>query len=201
MLAIIPCCGFGTRVKMKPNESKEMLLDSSGKPIINYSLKLCKKYNLDPLFLVRKEKQDLINYLKKKKVKYLIMEPGNEWSQTIYNSKEHWDEKNILLLPDTRFEPIEIIEQIKKSLEFGYDLSYAVHKVSDCSKWGIVSLFGYIEKPQTSIFGNSWGLIGFTKEAGSVIFKNMENKSCYYKHEFNTNFVFLDKFEDITRGN
>ena len=196
---IIPCCGFGTRMNMPPNQSKELLLDSNNKYLIEYPMEICKKFNLEPIFIVRPEKQDLIKYLQNNNYEPFITSPGKEWAQTVLKSQELWDEKqNILLLPDTRFEPISVINDIKKSLEFGSEAIFAVHEVDNISKWGFVSKAVYAEKPNLVQPGPAWGIIGFTKKAGTAIFTNMQQKF-YNAHEFCTNFVFLDNFKDVTR--
>jgi dTDP-glucose pyrophosphorylase len=198
MKAIIPMAGFGTRMGMLPNEAKELLL-IDGKYLIEYSLEICEKYKLEPIFIVRKEKQQLIEYLKGNKFDPLIVGPGQEWAQTVLKSQDLWDDKgNILLLPDTRFGPTSIINDMKKSLEFGSEIVFAIHKVEDVSKWGFVTNACYAEKPPLIAQGYAWGLIGFTKKAGISLFTNMQIKS-YNAHDFSTNFLFLDSFKDVTR--
>ena len=44
--AIIPCAGFGTRMKMLPHQAKELLLDEDGNVTIDWSLSICKRYNI-----------------------------------------------------------------------------------------------------------------------------------------------------------
>lgn len=198
--AIIPCAGFGTRMSMPINQSKELLLDKNGQPLIQWHLDLCKQYNIEPFIVTRAEKEDLIDYCKNNNIAYAVMVPGEEWPHTAYNSNTYWKEKNILLLPDSRFEPKNIINQIKQSLEFGYDVTFAVHKVPDVSKWGMVTQTFYSEKPYLeNLAGYAWGIIGFTKQAGYDIFYNMRNRGRYSQHEYNTNIVFLDSFRDVTR--
>ncbi len=205
MKAIIPCCGFGTRAGMLPNQSKEMLPDLNDeheRPLIHWHLMHCWRNGIEPLVLVRKEKEDLISYLAQKQVdvETIIMEPGKEMPETVYNAKDHWDNKNILLLPDTRFEPLNALKQVKKSLEFGCDAVFGVHEVNNLSLWGGISPGSYCEKPSYSIPGNAWGIIGFTKAAGKEIFTNLQTKNePFYLGNFDVNFVFLEKFEDLTR--
>lgn len=201
MRAIIPACGFGTRVGMLPNQSKELLLDSNDKPLILWHLDNCWREGIEPVVLIRSEKTDLIRYLNDKEVEVVIMPPGKEWAETIYNSKDHWSDLNILLLPDTRFEPLNSLKQVKESLLFGCETVFAVHKVNDINKWGFIVHDQFCEKPNypDGIGGNAWGIIGFSKAAGKEIFKLMQNKNEFYYHTFDPNFIFLDKFEDLTR--
>lgn len=196
--AIIPCCGLGTRMSMPLDQSKEMLLEDD-KPLIQYSLDLCKQYDLEPLVLTRAEKTDLTKYLEVNNIKYIIMKPGKEWAETVYNSQEHWANHNILLLPDTRFEPSIVINQIKEALKFGAQACFAIHQVEDISQWGFVTKYIYCEKPKIKTSGTAWGVIGFTKAAGCDIFYNMQTKSIYNEHRYPVNFVFLNSFIDVTR--
>lgn len=198
-LAIIPCCGFGKRMNLSPNQSKEMLPGPNGDPLIDYSLNLCAYNKLEPLILVRKEKKDLIKHLEKRNINYIIMKPGKEWAETVYNSNDHWREDNFLILPDTRFESSDIINQMKKSLEFGCNVVFALHEVPDIKNWGEVKIYGYSEKPKETGNGQAWGIIGFKKESGLNLFKSMQEKKLWNFHEPYTNFLFLDKFKDLTR--
>src|SRR6266850_3092271 len=116
MRAIIPCAGFGTRVGMKSNQSKELLPDSNNKPLIQYSLDICRLYQIDPLVILREEKKDLQEYLKKEKVNYITIKPEGEWYDTVLKSQGHWDENNVLMLPDTKFD-IDRIKDIVSGLE------------------------------------------------------------------------------------
>jgi dTDP-glucose pyrophosphorylase len=198
MKAIIPCSGFGSRMNMKPNQSKELLLDSKGKYIIEYSMDLCEDYGIEPLFITRPEKEDLIHYLKANDLNVLVQPPGKEWAETVHNSKDHWDSKNILILPDTRFTPTNAIQQVIDALNFGSEVVFGLHRVSDVSQWGNVTISQYCEKPKETTEGYAWGIIGFTDYAGDSLFRKMQTNDYNY-HSFNTNYVFLNTFKDLTR--
>ena len=90
--AIIPCAGFGTRMAMQPNQSKEMLTDPvTGKYLIDYSLDLCYKYKIKPVVISRLEKEDLNSYLRSKNVTHIsLKEAGKEWAQTVLKSQGLW---------------------------------------------------------------------------------------------------------------
>lgn len=203
MRAIIPCSGFGTRMNMKPNESKEMLEDKifDCKHIIDYSLKQCKFFNLNPLVITRKDKKDLIKYLKQNKIEYMIYEPKpeEEWYHSVLASKDHWEENNLLILPDTRFNSIFCIEDIERGLKLGNNAVMALHEVADPSKWGIILNRGYtlLEKPK-NFKGDkfwAWGLIGFKHTYGQELFSSVKCLELT-----NVGFVYLKSFQDITRG-
>ncbi len=195
-LAIIPCAGFGTRMGMLPSEAKEMLPDPSygHKHIIDYSIDICNQYNLEPIFISRKEKKSLNDYLRSQGKTVLIIETKGEWQNSVLMSKDYWHENNILLLPDTRFSPQNVINDIQKSLKLGNNACLGLHEVPDPPNWGIIANYTIIEKP----FGmggpqNAWGLIGFKGSYGEELFSKMGTKLT------NVGFTFLDYFVDITR--
>ena len=63
MKALIPCAGFGTRMRMAPHQAKELIPDETGAPTIEWSLNICKENNIDPI--------TYLDYLK-----YLIIKIG-----------------------------------------------------------------------------------------------------------------------------
>lgn len=200
MKAIIPCAGFGTRMNVDVNTSKELLPDNVfGEPLIAWTLRQCYYCDIEPLILVRKEKADLIDYCKQNKIQCVVMKPGKEWAETVYNSRQLWADKNILILPDTRFQPTSVLRDIDKLLDFGSEIVFGVHEVDDISKWGYVDSETYCEKPQLNIKGHAWGVIGFRQYGGEQLFRNMQDKNQYYDHENYTNFIILDEFKDLTR--
>ncbi len=200
-LCIIPAAGLGTRMGMKPNESKEMLIDPcTHEPIIKWGLDLCRKHHIEPLVVTRKEKVDLIDYLAQQGVNTLIIEPSGEWPDTVLASQHLWKENNILLLPDTRFSPENSLKWVEESLILNKGSVFALHKVEDMSKWGGVSASGYTEKPANNTPGYAWGLIGFQDKFGVRIFKDMSIPNKLNFHVASNNFLFLDKFVDLTRS-
>ena len=200
--AIIPCAGFGTRMNMKPNESKEMLwVESEHAMLIDYSLNMCKQYDLDPLIITRLEKQDLITYILDKypDVKLITIEPNGEWPNTILQSKPDWNFHNILILPDTRFTPSTVLGDIQIKLILDKDYVVADHNVPDVSKWCKIHKQGYlIEKPLSTAPGKAMGLLAWRHHVGSDLFKALAIRNNPFKLE-NYASLPLDSFEDITR--
>lgn len=203
MKAIIPCAGFGTRLDMKPNESKEMLWDTwHNERVIDFSLDASLAEGITPLVIIRPEKTDLIEYLKTRNVEMLIVEPGKEWAETVLKSMDRWDDHNVLILPDTRFSPVSnTLRQIKYHLEVIKSLaSIAMHTVEDGSKWCVYDSLTLQEKPNSKIGVpcEAFGLIGFEKYTGGTIFMNIATfKSSPF--DYAAQFIKLDWFQDLTR--
>jgi len=201
--AIIPCAGLGTRIGMKPNESKEMLIDPvTKKPVIDYALELCARYNLDPVIITRKAKKDLIKHVENRSHVLIVDDDfidGKEWPHSVLASQEMWGINNILILPDTRFEPIEIVREIDTSLKLGSGTVLALHRVEDGSKWCIVRDYMICEKPESTESALAWGLIGFKLNAGVELFEGLCHRG-QYNNLYRTSFSYLKSFKDITRN-
>ncbi len=195
--AIIPSAGYGTRMSMKPNESKEMLIDSTGKPVIQYSLDLCSKYGLEPIIITRKEKTDLINYVQGNATLHII-EPFGEWPDTVLSSSKLWGKRNILILPDTRFSPDSVLQDISDQLALGCKSVTAYHNVTDPTKWCVIDNYKLTEKPLASNSSAALGLIGFEAIEGHHIFNGLKRRS-EPVDLIDAGFVRLDSFIDITR--
>lgn len=200
MRAIIPCSGFGTRLGMALDQSKEMLPDNTygAEHLIDFTLQFCKINNIEPFVITRKDKKDLIAYLNSLNVPFMLYEPKlrQDWYHTVLASKDHWAEENILILPDTRFGPL-FLGEMEKSLKLGTNAVFALHKVDNPEKWGIINDYKLYEKPK-KLKGQqlAWGLIGFRKSYGRFLFANMK----YIIKLRNVSFTFLDFFKDVTRG-
>lgn len=206
IVGIIPCAGYGTRMNMPINKSKEMLEDLvTGKYLIDYSLDLCYKYNIDPVVISRLEKEDLNAYLRSKEIAHIVLKtPGKEWAETVLKSQGLWGDKNILLLPDVRFKEESIIPEMIKGLDIYTPLAIATHKidVNDSEKWGTVD-YNCIHEKQPSALDKAWGILGWRNFIGEKLFKSLTPQGTYmwnYNFEGNPLFYNLDKFVDITRS-
>lgn len=201
---LIPCAGFGSRMAMDKDKSKELLL-YKGTPLIEYALTIADNYNLKPLVITRKEKTDLIEYCDKFDIETFIIEVNGEWADTVLKSQDFWEEDNILILPDTIFShKHKTIESIIAYLKYGNSAAFALHKVEDSTKWGIVvedkneKYPKLIEKPKLE--GNehyAWGLIGFKKSYGKELFEACSKKQALELK--NCGFTYLEEFKDLTR--
>lgn len=208
ILSILPAAGFGVRMHVGRTDAKEMLLDPiTGSPLMDWDLDLCLDNDIKSLVITRADKLGLINHItNRENLSALILEkPVGEWPDTILASKQLWEDDNILLLPDTRFNDADnIVKKIKQSLEQGHELVVAYHKVDDLSKWGAIHDgavgLSIEEKPERlkDTKGIAWGIIGFKRYIGDNLFKAMSRKIPFICPE-STILLELDWFKDITR--
>lgn len=203
-LALIPAAGFGTRMGMLPSQSKEMLPDPSneGKPLIAWCIAAAQDNNLVPLVLVRKEKLDLIRYLEKRKISYRVMSMnhGDEWMDTVLKSADSWWTRNVLILPDTRWDNPSVLNQAL-NLITDNPLVVGTHSVLDTSKWGAIYNMDGVpfleEKPSLPIAGEAWGILGFSPDMGHYLFKCFKHR--IRASVFNVRTLQLNNFRDLTR--
>jgi len=202
MKALIPCAGYGTRMRMQPHEAKELLPDETGKPTIEWSLNICKKYNIDPVVITREEKKEFIQYLEKNNIEYIIG-GGASTGESILNAKKYWDKYNIMILPDTRFDyPESLFNDMLKSMQVGNDCMFALFKVTDYNNWGIICNNTFYEKPKYPFEpidnAYAWGLIGFRYEYGTTLLRSYNLTSNPLKLS-NPGYVYIENFRDISR--
>lgn len=192
---LVPCAGLGTRVGTEPNKSKELMIDPvTNKPLIEYWLEFVE----NPLLIIRKEKQDLIDYCNERGIQYMVVEATKEWAETILKSKAFWEIKNILVLPDTRFDTHK--GKYLQLLNESYELGFAIHKVDDLSKWGAVKLGQTAEKPPSTENGFGWIMIYFTPKIGEQLFKAYSTRGEWFEFSLERNLIVVENVKDITRN-
>lgn len=197
MRTLIPCAGFGTRLGLRPDQSKEMM-KYKGERLIDRWLDICP----NPLIITRAEKTDLIEHCRNRCVATQIIEPVGEWMDTVLASKDLWAERNLLVLPDTDFEDRErVIRAVEMNLRASASLVVGTHPVLDPKNWGVIRNEYFIEKPLEYAFGphKAWGILGFDREIGESLFQAMGVRSAYHLPE-DISFIGLKDFKDLTRG-
>jgi bifunctional N-acetylglucosamine-1-phosphate-uridyltransferase/glucosamine-1-phosphate-acetyltransferase GlmU-like protein len=205
---IIPAAGFGKRVGSL--ESKELLISpTTQKPLIDFSLSLAQKSNATPVVITRLKKRNLIEYLEEKKIQALIVDETKEWADTVLKSKAHWKKFNLLILPDSEFAPLSLIEDMFKQLETK-DFVFATFKVEDVTKWGIYhpineNSFSIAEKPHNSFHEQdlAWGLIAFRDTHGEELFSKILESHDDHQYKIlnaTSSTLYLNHFIDLTRG-
>lgn len=106
---IVPAAGFGKR--MGSPEAKEMLVlkESQEKPLIEHAIAWAQTLKCPIHVITRKEKQSLLRYLENHPYCEFItiqcVEATREWPETMLLTQPYLAKQNILILPDTRWEP------------------------------------------------------------------------------------------------
>ena len=202
MKALIPCAGYGTRMKMQPHEAKELIPDENGNPTIEWSLNICKQYGIEPVVITRTEKEEFNQYLKDNNIEHVI-DGGGSTGESLLNAKAHWGDYNIVLLPDTRFEYQDnLFTDIFTCMKLGNDCMFALFEVEDHKNWGVLCDNTFYEKPKR-IFTKqdtayAWGVIGFKKTYGETLLSSYNLTSEPLKLN-NPGYLFINNFRDISR--
>lgn len=210
---ILPAAGFGTR--MGTPESKEMLTaPDENAPLIQFALDLfyhCPGHIVVP---TRAEKKNLISFIQTHypQVIVQIIEPSQEWPDTVLQSKKYWMEKNILVLPDTRWAPTNAVFQVMKSLDHSA-CAFSTFSVSQLESWGVFCLqpHSVCDKPPRQEMHSdafsyfSWGHIAFHQHVGEKIFSQIlrSHRTRQFEQldfEPSVSPIALDWFHDLTRG-
>jgi dTDP-glucose pyrophosphorylase len=202
MKALIPCAGFGTRMRMAPHQAKELLPDETGAPTIEWSLNICKENNIDPIIITRPEKEEFNKYLDKNNITY-VFDDGNSVGESLLKTQPYWDATNIVILPDTRFDYHKnFFLDTDKCMKAGNDYMFGLFEVSDHHNWGIICNNVFFEKPKHKFteydYAYAWGTIAFKKSKGEALLNsyNLVSKPFELK---NAGYLFIDNFRDISR--
>lgn len=203
-LVIVPAAGFGTRVG-SPQAKELMLHPLFGVSFLEKCLERIANCGATPLVISRSDKVVLNDWLTSHAVSHLQITKTSEWVQTVLASQEFWQEKNLLLLPDTNFSPENILSKMFHSLNHS-ELVAATFEVDDLRLWGgIKSLKGKTfvsEKISQPESGSAWGILGFSKSGGGVFWPTYLKAQASKKWEqIDLSFATheLDSFKDLTR--
>lgn len=182
-----------------------MLLDDKGRPLIEWGLEQARIREWPVHVILRQEKSNLIEFLKNYSynISYQCVPETKDWPESLMLSEPYWHQKNIVWLPDTRFEPLEALDVINYQLE-SRKIVYGVFAVENSMMWGVVNEVknSICEKCQISGPQKAWGLMGFFKSSGKELFE-AHLKSTLQKKEVSVSekilTVELEKFADLTR--
>lgn len=178
-LILIPAAGFGVRVGSPP--AKELLLrQGTEEPLIELPLREAERRGWPVLVITRAEKTSLIDYLKQNhpKVRMLLLEnPTREWQESLLRARTQWHETNLVLLPDTEWSPLEILDPLAQALTLAkVDGVVARHRVTDFHSWGHIwssreRVIQVAEKPLSPIEVpvSAWGIFGFRRAFGDAL--------------------------------
>lgn len=220
-LILIPAAGFGVRVGSPP--AKELLRrEGTEEPLIELPLRLAQQRGWPALVVTRSEKRSLIDYLTQRHPEagvHLLEKPTQDWQESLLKAREGWGRTNIVLLPDTEWAPLDILDSMAEALTTngkegmngdGADVVVAQHSVSDPQSWGHLwatqqGMVGVFEKPPSSFYGGpgtAWGLFGFRQEFGEILLQaqwesqKTQSAQCF---EGRLQAFPLQHFRDLTR--
>lgn len=204
---IVPAAGFGRRVGSP--ESKEMLI-WQGEVLIDQVFKVAKSLKAKLIVATRREKLSLIQYLKsqayfKQYGELVFVEATREWPETVLSTEAYYSEKNLLILPDTRWQPFEIYKDMLRALD-EVDLSIATHSVEDMQYWGGLQKSDEqlnVDEKSLSGPGWAWGLLAFRKAIGRPLFQAQLQSTLAQRrvvlHGVSSKEFLVHEFQDVTR--
>ena len=208
---IIPAAGRGTRMG-SPKDGKEMLIVPKEKrPLIDWSIEHATKTADKVVLITSPEKYLLRNHVRMlwPKVVHVTIEPQGEWPDTVLASASEWTERNLLMLPDARFEPVEYIKELPAYIDHVHTFAaFAIQriKLEEVCKFGIVnaSTRETVEKPviyepETTHNWGAWGLIAFTPVMGLQLFQTYSKPGTVLQLPRGCVTLYLNWYQDITR--
>jgi hypothetical protein len=137
-----------------------------------------------------------------------LIESSREWPDTLLKSKPYWKEKNLICLPDTRYEPESIWDSLMASHA---PIAAATFEPKDFStsfsSWGFFRKsdhgFELCEKPQEPLEDmQAWGLICFEASVGEALFNHQLESTFdhqWKKLPYDIDYLTLQFFTDLTR--
>lgn len=141
---LIPAAGFGTRVGSPPAKELFLRADTS-KPMIEWTLEQAMQNNIYATVITRKDKLPLIDYLTShpdylKNFNLFLFDHSKDWQDSLLKAKSEWAELNLVLLPDTTWEPTFILKDLVQNFVQNKNLNSvaALHQVHDTQNWGIL---------------------------------------------------------------
>lgn len=182
--------------------------------MIAWSLKLSKRWGFSSLIISREDKIELNSWAQQNNLDLLKIPGSAEWPESILYAKHLWRQKNLLILPDTRFAPTEMLPDLVQDLD-QVDISFGVFSPPDPWNWGVVydrserGLSGCEKPAQGSIAaqGFAWGAIAFRANVGEELFKNLlvstlktNSPPHIWMMEARFALRFLKNFSDLTRS-
>lgn len=213
---ILPAAGFGTRVNADRSTGKELMLDPVKRvPLITYAIELGLSIGAHVVVATRSDKTGLNEYIENSYAPNLVtldVQPaeafspdgtGHGWVETVLCTTNLWTEKNILMLPDTRFPMARgVLRAIEEDLTRNeYSLGVFNMPQSECSKFAVYTNGHMCEKP-TSVRQNMLGvgLWGFREDWGSQMFLDLMLRGKWFRMAERPSLVKLEWFKDITRN-
>lgn len=204
---ILPAAGKGNRLGLP--YSKEIMNLEEKKALIDYSFDLFKyrtKDEIEFVVIINENKTDLIKYLSKYKDKFKISfifqdSDKPEYTGAIKSAYYLFNEKNIVLLPDTQIKlasDIDLYNTVINNLKnnkFFFLYKKEIDKLMLTTKGSLIIKNGlvkaYDDKPTKRIsdYNAFWCGFAFTKQAFPSSIEFMEKST--FKKDFNINDIKL----------
>ncbi len=216
-LVLIPAAGFGRRMGSPP--AKELLIPlGRSRNFIDQALYLCRHWQTQALVVLRKDKYELQQHLQATTspdwVRILAIENSKEWADTCLQAIPELVERNLLLLPDTEFEPQGLGAEMLAAVdsEPSRQLILATFSPPNLSSWGCWQRHPeksdrsqIAEKPsQAAHPAEAWGLVAFHRQVARPLFTAIqtshETQGEWQDLPVKPTIRTLEKFEDLTRG-
>lgn len=207
---LLPAAGFGTRVNADYVNGKELLTDpNTGLPLIQWSIEMARIAKADPLVISRRTKVGLNAEMERQGIPCLKVEESalKEWPDTIILSEQHWERKNLMLLPDTRFpdaqDYIRLVERFLKHSDVVF-LTIPLAE-QDASKFAIYDYMTdwICEKPSEGVESRAQIIcaIGFNNAVGRKLFEGLSKRGEWFSIPKATiSHIQIPWFKDITRS-
>lgn len=212
-LVVIPAAGYGQRVGSPP--AKELMNHPHYKNLtfMDAAIQKIHEWGGEPFVITRKNKNALVEWLIQNNVSYFLIDESPEWVSTLIQSSFFWREKNLLLLPDSEFLPLNIGKLLIDDLD-RYPMSVATHLVTDGQYWGTLKCEENLESPFWTFYEKykntsepvslAWGLIAFRGTLESLKFWYQYEKSQISQTGVSVSFSLilreLEQYKDLQRG-
>lgn len=190
--------------------AKELLPDPTGRPMILRPLLLARERGWKALVITRSKKKELIEYLdglaaQGFPIQTQLIEPTTDWPHTLLCSEPHWAATNLVLLPDTEWDPPSVLDEMAEALS-QVEVVFATHEVADLSTWGVMKNdlenLRLCEKPPLPNAGAAWGLYGFQRQTGRQVLEAQSRSTLDHHWEelrVSSRRFSLHRFRDFTR--
>lgn len=165
-----------TKLRIPPDVSWEMKSDpETGKPLVQYSLDMCKSLGLEPIVISRVNKDDLNEYLDSLRVRYEFSPRNASLTESISGIQRFHDDKNIIIDPTVRFTSEDKLLEIASLIEFTNRTPVGIGKVTDPTNWVVIQNDKISPHPKTDKPMWAVGIIGFKRKPDLVLLAKFGN--------------------------
>jgi mannose-1-phosphate guanylyltransferase len=156
--ALIMAGGFGTRMNALTKNMPKPMLPVQGKPILDYSIELCKKYGISEIAISIFHFGDQIKKHYGKGEVYgvninYVEEPQAMGTAGALKLHKEWLDEDFMMCNADDLKDIDLNEMYEQHIKTGALATIALTRVEDPSKYGVVKMAGqrivsFVEKPK-----------------------------------------------------